>query len=332
MSRNKDYYRILDVEKKATLEEIKKKYRKLAMKYHPDRNKGDKNAEERFKEISEAYAVLSDPEKRKQYDTFGSTKFHQRFSQEDIFRGFDVGDILKDFGFSTDDIFSTLFGRGHGRQGKHRPFGQDPYGSQSGPFGRHGGSFQDMFGDASPFGGSSRRANQGRDLSTELSITLEEAAKGVTKNITLTRGGKRENLAVKIPPGTPEGKRLRLVGKGESGPGGASPGHLYITVRIQPHSVFRRDSDDLHMEKEIKLSEALLGTTLEVTTLLDGPRRIKIPSGTRTGTKIRLRGLGVPHMGREGRGDTYVSILVSIPKKLSKSQLKLVEDLAKEGL
>ncbi len=332
MSRKKDYYRTLGVERSATLEEIKKKYRKLAMQYHPDRNKEDKKAEERFKEISEAYAVLGDPEKRRQYDTFGSSQFHQRFSQEDIFRGFDIGDILKDFGFSSDDIFSGIFGGGQGRRRKQGPRGPNPFGSRGGPFSGQGGPFHDVFGNASPFGASPQQPSKGPDLSTDLTITLEEAARGVTKKFTIARGKKREKLAVKIPAGTPEGKKLRLAGKGESGPAGAPPGNLYIMVRIQPHPVFRREKDDLYLEKEIKLSEAVLGTTMEVTTLLDGPRRLKIPPGTRAGTKIRLRGMGVPRMGKEDRGDAYVSILVSVPKKLNKNQRRLVEELAKEGL
>ena len=145
MARATDYYKILGVDKQASLEEIKKKYKQLALKYHPDRNKGSKEAEEKFKSINEAYAVLSDPEKRKQYDTFGSTGFRQRYSQEDIFRGFDIGDIFKDFGFTTEDIFANLFGRrSHQRKGT-RFHSHDPYQGM-------GYDFQDTFGHGTPFG------------------------------------------------------------------------------------------------------------------------------------------------------------------------------------
>ena len=320
MNRTKEYYQVLGVNKNAPPDEIKKKYRKLALKYHPDRNKGNSEAEERFKEINEAYAVLSDPEKKKQYDMFGSAKFHQRFNQEDIFRGFDIGDILKDFGFSTDDVFSSMFGRQRGRQRTYQRRAQGPFGAQGGPF-------QDIFGAS-----AQRPAAGGADLSLEVTITLEEAAKGISKTISLKRRGKREKLAVKIPAGTAEGKKLRLARKGEPGPQGTPPGNLYITVHVQPHPLFRREGDDTYLEQEIRVSQALLGTTVEVPTLLDGPRRLRVPPGTQAGTRIRLRGLGLPHMGKESRGDAYVSLKVSVPKKLNEQQKKLVEELAREGL
>ncbi len=323
MSRARDYYAVLGVSKDASPEEIKKQYRKLAMQYHPDRNKGNKEAEERFKEINEAYAVLSDPEKRKQYDTFGAAKFHQRFSQEDIFRGFDIGDILKDFGFSTEEIFGTIFsgGRRPGRKCGRRA--RSPFGS------RQGFSFQDVFSQA---GGQAQAGGRGADLTSDLYITLEEAAKGTTKALALSRGGKRQEIKVKIPPGIRDGNKLRLAGKGEPGPSGAPPGDLYLVVHIKPHPTFRREGDDLHIEKTIKLSEAILGTTIEVPTLLDKPRKVRVPPGTQPGAKIRLRGIGMPSRAAGSPGDLYVTVRVPIPRTLTKAQKRLVEELAREGL
>jgi curved DNA-binding protein len=325
MAGSRDYYRILGVDKNVTPEELKKKYRQLALKYHPDRNKGEKAAEEKFKEISEAYAVLSDPEKRRQYDTFGSAQFHQRYSQEDIFRGFDLGDILRDFGFSGGDLFDNLFGR------TRRPRTKRGYRAQQSPFGSEGNGFQDFFGGSQPFGTEPRTDPRGVDVSAEITISLEEAARGPTKNITVSHGGRRETLSVRIPAGIADGKKLRLSGKGEPGPGGGA-GDMYLTVRLQDHPLFRRENDDIHVEKEIKLSDALLGTTIEVATLLDETRKVRVPPGTSPGSKIRLRGMGMPHMDGSGRGDAYVTIRIVLPKSLSKQQRRLAEELAREGL
>lgn len=326
MTAAKDYYRILGVAKSATRDEIKKQYRKLAMEYHPDRNKEDKQAEERFKDINEAYAVLSDPQKRKQYDTFGSARFHQRFTQEDIFQGFDIGDILKDFGFTTDDIFGSMFGSG--RRGGRRP-GRH----QRSPFGTgQGFDFQDIFGQGGRRGSSGQRPARGADLTTDLKITLEEAARGTTKKITVSAGGKKQAIAVKIPAGVGEGKKLRLAGKGEPGPSGAAPGDLYLMVHVQPHPVFRREDKDLYLEKEIRFSEALLGTTIEVPILLEETRKVRVPPGTQPGAKIRLQGKGIPATGSGAPGDLYVTLRVAVPKKLNQRQRELAADLAKQGL
>ncbi len=326
MAAAKDYYKILGVPKNATPEQMKKQYRKLAMEYHPDRNKGKKEAEEKFKDINEAYAVLSDPQKRKQYDTFGSAGFHQRFSQEDIFQGFDIGDILKDFGFTTEDVFGSLFGRGKrgaGRTGRRQ---------RSDFENAQGFDFQNIFGQKARQGFGEGRPARGRDLTLETSITLEEAARGCTKNITFSVGAKRQSLHVKIPVGVQDGNKLRLVGKGEPGPAGSSPGDLFLVVRVEPHPVFRREQNDLHLEREIKLTEALLGTSIEVPTLLGEPRKVRVPPGTQPGSKIRLPGLGMPGRAEGGQGDAYVTLRVPVPKNLSKRQRELVEALSREGL
>ena len=301
-----DYYQVLGVKKDASAAEIKKAYRKLAMKYHPDHTKGDKSAEEKFKKISEAYAVLSDDKKRKEYDTFGSEGFHQRFSQEDIFRGFDFGDIFKEFGFGGGEFSSGRTG------GRRFSFGGGP---------------------GYNFGGSQQQARvKGSDLVYELPITLREVAAGTSKVITLQHQGGSENLTVKIPPGLTTGKKLRLAGKGNPSPYGGPPGDLYIKSQVIDDPQFGVEKNDLLLDREIKLSEAILGTTIAVPTIDNKQMSLKIPPGTRHGTKMRLSGHGLPAMKGAKKGDLFVRILISIPKQLNDKQRKLVEDLVAAGL
>ena len=301
----RDYYNILGVGKNASDEEVKRAYRKLAMKYHPDRNPNRKEAEERFKEINEAYAVLSDKEKRKQYDTFGAEGFRQRFTQEDIFRGFDF-----------DEILSGLFG-GRGK----REF----------KFGRRGGfDFGDIFGQTA-YQDMGRMPQKGEDILYELTISLEESASGGEKRISYRKNGKMEEVTVKIPRGIPQGKKLRLAGKGMEGRNGGPPGDLYLQISIKDHPFFKREGDDLVVDKEISFSDAVLGTSVEVPTL-EGKKIVKVPTGTQSHTKMRLKGLGIPHFQGEGRGDEYVRVIVKVPKKLTEKSRKMVEELAKEGI
>lgn len=304
---SEDYYKILGVQKNASSEEIKKAYRKLAMKYHPDHTKGDKNAEEKFKKISEAYAVLSDKEKRQEYDTFGSEGFRQRFSQEDIFRGFDFGDIFREFGFGGSG-FSNLGGGG-------RKF---------------------SFGGGSPFNFSGAQQRQGQvkgsDLVYELPLTLREVATGTSKVITLQHQGRSENLTVKIPKGLIAGKKLRLAGKGNPSPYGGPAGNLYIKSKVLNDPVFSSEEYDLYLNRALKLSEAILGTTISVPTIDDRQLSLKIPPGTKPGTKMRLSGHGLPNMKGNNRGDLFVRVQVQIPQRLSKEQKKIVEKLAAAGL
>jgi len=309
----KDYYEILGLKKDAAEEQIKKAYRKLAMKYHPDRNPNNKSAEEKFKGINEAYAVLSDKDKRKQYDMFGSDKFHQRFSQEDIFRGFDIGDILKDFGFGSSDIFSQIFGRGRAGYG----------------------GFENKYGGEAPFGYEEMRGmpQKGADVTSDLHITFNEAAFGGEKRVSLKRpDGKIEEVMVKIPAGIDTGKKLRLTGKGVAGIGGQPPGDLYFNVIVQEHPVFKREGDNVIVEKEIKFTEAVLGTSVEVTTLEGEIRRAKVAAGTKGGTKIRIKGYGIQHLKGGGKGDLYVKIKIKVPEHITDKQRKLLEELAKEGM
>ncbi len=310
-----DYYKELGVEKTASVDEIKKAYRKLALKYHPDRNPTDrKKAEEKFKKISEAYAVLSDPEKRKQYDNFGSEGFKQQYSQEDIFRGFDINEILREMGFGGAFGGEGSFGRGGARRRTYTT--------------QRGGSFGDIFG--AQYGEPAPQ--RGEDLEYKLSISLEEAFTGAEKKITLKSDGRSHELKVRIPPGIAPGQKLRLAGKGLPGPYGGPPGDIYLEIQMLPHPVFTRDSDNLLVEKSIPFSQAVLGTTIEVPTLTGESKKVKIPPGTQNNTRIRMKGFGLPHFKGSGKGDEFVRISIQIPKKLTARQEELIKKLSSEGL
>ena len=301
-----DYYKTLGVDKNASDSDLKKAYRKLAMKYHPDHAKGDKSSEEKFKQISEAYAVLSDPEKRKQYDQFGTAGFQQRYSQEDIFRNFDFSDIFREFGFGSD---------------------------ASG--GRSGGVKFSFGGGGSPFGfggGPAQQQVKGSDLVYELGLTIQEISTGTRKTITFQHEGRTENLTVKIPKGMVSGKKVRIAGKGEQSPYGGPPGDLYIQSKVLNDPQYYLKGYDLYIDRNIKLSEALLGATVSVP-MLDGKSvNLKVPPATKPNTKMRIPGRGIPHMKGSGIGDLFVRILIPLPAKLTKEQRKLVRELADAGL
>ncbi len=361
--KKRDYYEVLGVSKDSSKDEIKRAYRKLALEYHPDRNKSP-DAEEKFKEISEAYAVLSDDQKRQQYDRFGHAGIDSRYTTEDIFGGVDFDEVFRDLGFG---------------------FG----------VGGMGGLFERFFGG---FGGPRRGPERGSDLRLDVDVTLEEVAKGVNRKVQLYHtvrcdvckgsgakpgteirscpecGGKgevqyvqssgfmrvmrveacrrcggrgkviqvncsecggsglkkkRHTIKVDIPAGIDGGSSLRLVGEGDAGPKGGSAGDLYIVVHVKQHPYFLRDNDDIIYEQIISFAQAALGTDLDVPGL-EEKLNLKIPSGIQSGTILRLRNKGIPHLRRYGRGDELVRIVVETPSKLTGRQRELFEELAKE--
>jgi curved DNA-binding protein len=293
----KDYYKILGVERNVEPAALKKAYRKLAQTYHPDRNPGDKAAEDRFKEITEAYAVLSDAEKRKQYDRFGESGFHQRYSQEDIFRNVDLGDLFG--GGGAEDLFSQLFGGARGRSGArgrvHRP------------------------------------APKGQDYSMEIRIPLRMAIEGGERRVDYRSDQRVEQINVRIPPGIEEGAKLRIAGKGGEAPAGGKPGDLFLQIHVDADPVFRREGRDLLVDIPLPFSQIALGTSVEVPTL-KGTKRVKIPAGMQPGSKVRLRGFGVPESAARPAGDLYAVVQVSVPESLSPRQRELLGLLAETGL
>ncbi|MFQ5763099.1 MAG: molecular chaperone DnaJ, partial [Candidatus Bathyarchaeia archaeon] len=350
----RDYYEILGVSRNATKDELKSAYRKLALKHHPDRNKSHE-AEEKFKEISEAYAVLSDDDKRRQYDLYGHAGIEGRYTAEDIFRGVDFDQIFRDLGFG---------------------------------FGGFGSIFDMFFGNrATGFG--TYAPTRGRDIEYAMDIALEEAYTGLTTEIQLPRiercdvcggsgaslGSQRQTcskckgtghvqyrrvsgfsqfvqivpcdschgegsyiekpckecsgkgavkrsrkLRVKIPAGVDTGHHLRLAGEGEANPDGGPPGDLYISIQVKPHKFFERSGDDLYCEMPITFPQATLGSEVEVLNL-DGKAKLKIPAGTQSGTFLRLKGRGMPRRSRfGGKGDLYVKVQVKTPTSLTERQ------------
>ena len=355
----KDYYKIIGVEKTATKEEIKKAYKKLAKKYHPDLNK-DESAADKFKEINEAAAVLADDEKRKQYDQFGTTS--------EQFGGFGAGganfeDLMGRFGFDFDSIFDSFFG--------------------GGMFGRR----------------RRQRTRRGADMRYDTEITLEEAAKGTVRELNIpvsmqcekcngsgansasdiiecpdcdgsgfmrrtqrtpfgifstqsicrkcagegkyikkkcsVCGGegrieKKKKIELKIPAGAETGTNLRITGAGGAGDRGAEPGDLYVIIHVKKHKLFARDGDDLHIDIPVSFVTAALGGKIEIP-VLDGKAELKIPSGTQPGTVLKMKGKGIPYLHGYGTGDQLVHVIVEVPKKLSKKQKDLLKEFEKPG-
>lgn len=303
-----DYYKILGVSKQASADDIKKSYRKLALQYHPDRNKGDKAAEEKFKQISEAYAVLSDGEKRREYDVMGDTRFHQAHSQEDIFRGtdfssfFDMGDMSS--------IFGRIFGGGGGFD----------FGTQRG--GR-GGRVAYSAGGQAP---------KGQDIEYNLTIGFHEAFTGSERQLSLSLpDGSKFDGKVRIPAGVREGGRLRIAGKGVASPYGGPAGDLILNIQIASHPHLVREDDDIVASVSLRPSEALLGIQKDIETL-DGTKKVKFPAGVKPGTRVRLRGLGFPRPGGKGRGDFHAVVDLDLPTQLTEEQKKAVEQLRSLGL
>lgn len=313
-----DYYKLLGVDKKATKEELKKAFRKLAMKYHPDKNKDDKQAEEKFKKINEAYAVLSNEEKRKQYDTFGAEGFSQRFSRDDIFRGFDIGSIFKEFGMGDSfggTIFSDIFGGGS-RSG-------------DGSFGGFGGQGGFSQGGRSHSG---RHQHQPQAAETELTVSLVDVVAGAKKRISLDTGRGVETLDVAIPIGIEDGQKLRLKGKGPLDPMTGQRSDLHVKITIAPHPVFQRKGNDLIVEKEVKLTEMVLGGKIRVSTIDNQQIELKVPAHSRTNCMMRVKGKGIPGTKGKPDGNLLVRLQPQLPSTIDKQQEQLFEELAKTGL
>lgn len=285
----KDYYEILGVSKSASDDEIKKAYRKLAVKYHPDKNPGDKAAEEKFKEISEAHEVLSDKQKRARYDQFGHAGVGGN--------GAASGNPYQNSNFNFNgQSFNFDFGGG--------------------------GGLDDILGSIFGFGGGQRRPTRGADYRTTVVLNFEEAVFGTTKVIS-TDG---KDLKVKIPAGIDDGMSIRLSGKGGAAPKGGTKGDLYVSVRVKPHKHLTREGSIILSETTISMVDAALGTEIDVETV-DGNVRMRVPAGTQSGTPFKLSGHGVPLMRSDGdRGPHIVTIIVETPKNLSKRQKELLEE------
>lgn len=308
----RDFYSVLGVHRNASVEEIKKAYRKLAMKYHPDKNPGDKAAEEKFKEASEAYETLRDPKKKQMYDQFGHAATGAGAAGGNPFEGFS--------GFGG--------------------FGANPGGDNVGPE-----SFQDIFSDffgdmfqggaGGPAGTGQRprprsRPSKGADLRYSLSISLEEAFTGTEKVISFIRkkGTKEEaaKLSINVPAGVKAGQRLKLRGEGDTGPGGSSPGDLFVIIGFQEHSFFRRRDKDVLLELPVSFVDAIVGTKMEIPTL-SGKATLNVPPGTQPNQVFRLKSKGFPDIGGYGSGDMLVKVVIDVPKKLTEDQLEVIQKL-----
>ena len=349
----RDYYEILGVSKSAKKEEIKKAYRKLAVKYHPDKNKGDKAAEEKFKEASEAYHVLSDDKRKSSYDQFGHAAFQGAGGQG----GFSNFDFSSSFSDIFEDVFGDLSDFGFATSGRSRR--------------RSNNRGNDLRYDVSidlndAFNGAEKKINyttykkcktcsgigakpgskpsacsycggQGKVRSSQGFFTIQQTCpqcSGEGEKITnpcnncsgMGKTQSNESVSVKIPKGVDDGTRIRLAGKGEAGSKGGSSGDLYLFVSVEPHSIFKRSEENLYYELPISIADAALGTTVEVPSIDGGKTKIKIPSGTQSGKQLRLKGKGMPILRRNINGDLYIRIITEVPTSLTKRQKELLSE------
>ncbi|MEI6667864.1 MAG: DnaJ C-terminal domain-containing protein [Acidobacteriota bacterium] len=318
----KDYYATLGVTKSATDKEVKQAYRKLARKFHPDVNPGDKASETRFKQVNEAYEVLGDADKRGKYDELGAN--WRQYEQVDprgggqpfggagwgpgVRGGRTGGHVLTEEemrqAFGEGDPFSDFF---------HAFFGGRPEASPT-----------------SPRQGRPAKGRRGRDVEQDLDLTLEQASQGATRRLTIKYGGHARTVDVRIPAGVADGSRVRVAGEGEHGAGSA--GDLFLRVRIQPHPRFERKGQDLHITIHVPVTTAVLGGDAEVVALDGHALRLKIPSSTQNGQVFRLKGHGMPTIGKPAdRGDIYATVVIRLPRSLTPEQRTLYEQLATLG-
>jgi DnaJ-class molecular chaperone len=319
----KDYYATLGVAKGATEKEIKAAFRKLARKYHPDVNPGDKAAEARFKEINEANEVLGDPEKRKKYDELGANwRMYEQAQQAGRGGGNPFGGPwggapgAGGFRTMTEDEVADMFG------GDDSPFSD---------------FFNTFFGRAEGGGGERRgrarapRNQKGRDVEHEIELGLEDALNGTVQRLGIRQNGEHRNVEVRIPAGVTDGSRVRVTGEGERGSGDAGSGDLYLRVRLRPHPKFERKDRDLYSKVRVPVTTAVLGGEVDVQTLAGKALRLKIPPGTQGGQVFRLRGHGLPHGKKDGApqaGDLYATVDINVPNSISDEERKHWDALA----
>ncbi len=328
----KDYYQTLGVTKSASDKEIKQAFRKLARKFHPDVNPGDKSAEARFKEINEAYEVLGDPAKRRKYDELGANwRMYEQAQQQG--EPFGAGSPFG-FGGGAGQGGAWTINMG-GEPGGYRTMTQE--------------EMQELFGNEDPFsdffrtffggGGAGvrepgrargrSRSQKGQDIEHEVELTLEEAYHGATRRMSIKEGGHARSVDVRIPVGVKDGSRVRAAGEGAAGSNGGAAGDLYLRVRVKPHPVFERKGDDLSTRVAVPVTTAVLGGEAQVPTIT-GSVRLKIPEGTQNGQVFRLKGHGMPQVGKaDDRGDLYATVEVQLPRTLTKDQRQHYEALAK---
>jgi len=349
----KEYYDVLGVQKNATKDQIKDAYRKLALQFHPDRNKSPE-AESRFKEISEAYAVLSDAEKRKQYDNFGREGVYQRYSQEDIFRGADFGEFFRGFGAGGfNDIFSQFFGGGV-RQGRadrgedltyhlqlrledivadsdrELEIPRDEICPVCDGSGAKPGTSQQACRTCGGTGQVQKVQSTGFARLVRITACGNCGGRGYTIDSPCSecRGSgtieKKRRIRIMIPAGVEDGHTLRLRGEGSVGQNGVPPGDLYVVVNVVPHRYFARQESDIYFDTKIGAVEAMLGTEIIVPTLY-GDVKLTVPQGTQPGEVFKVKGKGLPRYGAWGKGDEYVKLNVEVPRNLSGSQKELLK-------
>jgi DnaJ-class molecular chaperone len=329
----KDYYQTLGVGKSATEKEIKQAYRKLARKFHPDVNPGDKASEAKFKEINEAYEVLGDADKRRKYDELGANwRMYEQAQQAG--QGFPGGSPFGSGGAGGPGGAWTInmgdAGSGYrtmSEEEMHELFGnEDPFSD----------FFRTFFGgtgprEAGPRGRGARapRSQKGRDIEHGVELTLEEAYHGATRRVSIKEGGHARTVDVRIPAGVKDGSRVRAAGEGASGANGGVSGDLYLRVQVKPHAIFERKGNDLHAKVSVPVTVAVLGGEAQVPTVT-GSVRLKIPEGTQNGQIFRLKGHGMPQVGRsDERGDLYAAVEVQLPRALSREQRQHYEALQK---